>query len=159
MVTIVGGMLVGMRPRQAAEFSFLLGLPTLGGATVYSTAKRHQDAVPLFDQFARHAHLGQCGQPQKVELEQANALNDRHGELGHGHVGVALGRAGQGNVLDHRPVGDHHAGGVHARVPRDALDLDGHVDPLADVFLVVVFLLEVLESPLRAVDEATVRLA
>jgi len=39
MVTIVGGMLVGMRPRHAAEFSFLLGLPTLGGACVYKGAK------------------------------------------------------------------------------------------------------------------------
>ena len=29
MVTIVAGMLVGMRPREAAEFSFLLALPTL----------------------------------------------------------------------------------------------------------------------------------
>ena len=35
MVTIVGGMLVGMRPKAAAEFSFLLGLPTLGGACVW----------------------------------------------------------------------------------------------------------------------------
>jgi undecaprenyl-diphosphatase len=41
MVTIVGGMLVGLRPRQAAEFSFLLGLPTLGGACVYSLAKEY----------------------------------------------------------------------------------------------------------------------
>ncbi len=39
MVTIVGGVLAGLRPRQAAEFSFILGLPTLGGATVYSFAK------------------------------------------------------------------------------------------------------------------------
>ena len=39
MVTIVGGMMAGMRPRQAAEFSFLLGLPTLGGAMVYSLAR------------------------------------------------------------------------------------------------------------------------
>ena len=35
MVTIVAGMLCGLRPVQAAEFSFLLGLPTLGGACVY----------------------------------------------------------------------------------------------------------------------------
>ncbi len=39
MVTIVGGMLVGMRPKHAAEFSFLLGLPTLGGACVYKLMK------------------------------------------------------------------------------------------------------------------------
>lgn len=39
MMTIVGGMLVGLRPRQAAEFSFLLGLPTLGGACVLKLVK------------------------------------------------------------------------------------------------------------------------
>jgi undecaprenyl-diphosphatase len=39
MMTIVGGMLVGLRPKQAAEFSFLLGLPTLGGACAYTIFK------------------------------------------------------------------------------------------------------------------------
>lgn len=39
MMTIIGGMLVGLRPKDAAEFSFLLGLPTLGGACVYKLAK------------------------------------------------------------------------------------------------------------------------
>ena len=39
MVTIVGGMLFGLSPRRAAEFSFLLGLPTLGGACVYKLYK------------------------------------------------------------------------------------------------------------------------
>jgi len=39
MTTIIGGTLVGLRPRQAAEFSFLLGLPTLGGACVYQAFK------------------------------------------------------------------------------------------------------------------------
>lgn len=39
MTTIVGGMFIGLRPRQAAEYSFLLGLPTLGGACVYKGAQ------------------------------------------------------------------------------------------------------------------------
>lgn len=44
MMTIVGGVLVGLRPRQAAEFSFLLGLPTLGGACVYSLGKNLKES-------------------------------------------------------------------------------------------------------------------
>lgn len=56
MMTITGGVLVGLRPRQAAEFSFLLGLPTLGGACVYKLAKNlyetHESGEPnLFEVF------------------------------------------------------------------------------------------------------------
>lgn len=39
MMTIAGGVLLGLRPRDAAEFSFLLGVPTLGGACVYKLTK------------------------------------------------------------------------------------------------------------------------
>ncbi|MEO1007889.1 MAG: undecaprenyl-diphosphate phosphatase [Planctomycetota bacterium] len=39
MMTITGGVVVGLKPKDAAEFSFLLGLPTLGGACVYKLAK------------------------------------------------------------------------------------------------------------------------
>jgi undecaprenyl-diphosphatase len=39
MITIVAGMMVGLRPRESAEFSFLLALPTLGGACVFKVAK------------------------------------------------------------------------------------------------------------------------
>ena len=47
MMTIVGGMLVGLRPKQAAEFSFLLGLPTLGGACVYKALKSGDEIAAL----------------------------------------------------------------------------------------------------------------
>ncbi len=40
MMAIVGGYLVGLSPRHAAEFSFLLGLPTLTGAAFYIGVKK-----------------------------------------------------------------------------------------------------------------------
>jgi undecaprenyl-diphosphatase len=39
MMTIAGGTVLGLRPKEAAEFSFLLALPTLGGATVFKLYK------------------------------------------------------------------------------------------------------------------------
>lgn len=48
MVTILGGILFGLSPRRAAEFSFLLGLPTLGGACVYKLFKAGKDDPSAF---------------------------------------------------------------------------------------------------------------
>lgn len=45
MMTIAGGRLLGLRQVDAAEFSFLLGLPTLGGACVYKLAKNLRHAA------------------------------------------------------------------------------------------------------------------
>ena len=39
MITIVAGLMLGFTPRAAAEFSFLLALPTLGAATLWDFNK------------------------------------------------------------------------------------------------------------------------
>ncbi len=48
MMTIVGGYLVGLKPAQAAEFSFLVGLPTLAGAALLKGAKAGPAMISVF---------------------------------------------------------------------------------------------------------------
>ena len=62
MMTIAGGTLLGLSPKRAAEFSFLLGLPTLGGACVYKLAKNLKEShdagtANLFEQLGVAAVL------------------------------------------------------------------------------------------------------
>ncbi len=52
LVTIVGGILVGLTLEAAVEFSFLLGVVTLGAATAYDTLKHGQLMLETFDQSA-----------------------------------------------------------------------------------------------------------
>ncbi len=57
MMGIAGGLMVGLKPRAAAEFAFLLGLPTLGGATVYELFKNVTGPAEenMFKQFSTAA--------------------------------------------------------------------------------------------------------
>ena len=47
MVTLAAGVALGLRPARAAEFFFLLGLPTLGGACVYKLLKDGDSVLAL----------------------------------------------------------------------------------------------------------------
>lgn len=48
MMTIVGGYIVGLKPAQAAEFSFLVGLPTLAGAALLKGYKAGPAMIDVF---------------------------------------------------------------------------------------------------------------
>ncbi len=48
LVTILGGMMVGLSPRRAAEYSFLLALPVLGGACLVEGREALSDPEGFF---------------------------------------------------------------------------------------------------------------
>lgn len=47
LATIVGGQLAGLSRRTAADFAFLLGLPTLGGACLYEGYKERETVAQI----------------------------------------------------------------------------------------------------------------
>jgi len=52
MVTLVAGMLVGLSAKEAAEYSFLLALPTLGAATAFSLVTGMEELTQAVEPLA-----------------------------------------------------------------------------------------------------------
>ena len=69
------------------------------------------------------AHHRQAALRQNVHLHQANRLHAVHVEV---RGGIALGRGERRRQRVHRFTREHHAAGVHLRIPRRAVEAGGH---------------------------------
>ena len=91
MVTIVGGILVGLDMVAAAEFSFLLALPTLGGATFYEGLKEYEGLTQ--DNSGVTVLLGVAVScvVAAVSVRALVTWLTRHGLVSFGYYRIALG--------------------------------------------------------------------
>jgi undecaprenyl-diphosphatase len=100
MMTIAGGVLLGLRAPAAAEFSFLLGVPTLGAACAFKLAKnlaaaRAGSEPALFEAFGAETVLlgfAVAALSAAVAVRWLVAFLGRHGlaPFGWYRVGLAL---------------------------------------------------------------------
>jgi undecaprenyl-diphosphatase len=90
LVTIVGGILVGLSLSAAVEFSFLLGVVTLGAATVYDALKQGQVMLQTFDAFPIAVGLLFAFISAVVSVKWMVAYLNRHGLAIFGYYRVAL---------------------------------------------------------------------
>jgi undecaprenyl-diphosphatase len=90
LATIVGGLLVGLSLPAAVEFSFLLGVVTLGAATTYDALKHGELMLQTFDPLALAVGLVFAFLAAVLSVKwMVNYLN-RHGLAIFGYYRVAL---------------------------------------------------------------------
>ncbi len=98
MMTIAGGIVLGLRARDAAEFSFLLGVPTLGAACGYKLLKNllasmHGGTPNLFEQLGVGPVLlgfAVAALSAAIAVRWLVAFLQRHGLAAFGWYRVAL---------------------------------------------------------------------
>ncbi len=90
LVTIVGGVLVGLRLAAAVEFSFLLGLITLGAATVYDALKHGDDMLETYSPLSLAVGLLFALASALLAVKWMVAYLNKHGLQVFGYYRVAL---------------------------------------------------------------------
>lgn len=90
LVTIVGGMLVGLSLPAAVEFSFLLGVVTLSAATAYDALKHGQAIIQTFDPQALGIGLLFAFIAAVISVKWMVAYLNRHGLAIFGYYRVVL---------------------------------------------------------------------
>ena len=90
LVTIVGGLLVGLSLPAAVEYSFLLGVVTLGAATAYDALKQGQVMLQTFDGLAIAVGLLFAFVSAVVSVKWMVAYLNRHGLAVFGYYRVVL---------------------------------------------------------------------
>jgi len=96
LVTIVGGLLVGLSMSATVEYSFLLGMVTLGAATVYDALKHGEVMLQTFDALSLTIGLVFAFVSAVVSVKWMVAYLNRHGLglFGYYRVGLAVVTAG-----------------------------------------------------------------
>lgn len=90
LVTIVGGILVGLRLVAAVEFSFLLGLITLTAATFYDSVKHGKEMLASFGPLVLLAGLVAAWVSATIAVKWMVAFIQRRGFVVFGYYRVLL---------------------------------------------------------------------
>jgi undecaprenyl-diphosphatase len=90
LATIAGGLLTGLSMSAAVEFSFLLGMATLGAATAYDALKHGQVMLQHFDLASMSLGLGVAFISAVLSVKWLVAYLNRHGLIVFGYYRILL---------------------------------------------------------------------
>ena len=100
LVTIVGGVLVGLSLSAAVEFSFLLGLITLSAATAYDLLKHGQLMLETFDGLSLFVGVAFAFVAAIVSVKWMVGYLQKHGLAVFGYYRIALSVVVAGLILN-----------------------------------------------------------
>ena len=91
LVTIVSGMVLGLTVASAVEFSFLLGLVTLGSAVAYKGYKSHHDILATYSVSNLVLAFGMAAVSAAITIRWLLSYIKRHSLAVFGYYRVVLG--------------------------------------------------------------------